>query len=477
MDKKTNPSVSGYIWRGICDECLAISALVRHEWLIVGVLAALIVFGVSVLKPLPPSVIRIGAGQPGSGIVALAAAYRDELKKHGVRAELVVTAGAVDNLRKVSEGVIDVGFTQSGIAAPANVSYMGCIEYQPLWLFYRGPAPSSDDLATFLIGKRVSNGIEGSGSRMASDWVLEHLGEEVRSRIRLLPLDAPTTIDDMIEGRIDVAFFLSPLLSPNVQRILADPTISLYNFKNAEGVAFLMGFANHVTLPAGALSLFPLRPPQDTHMLAATIPLVVRSDVHPALQNLLLIISKEMGQRISTPFERGRNFPAFLDKQLPRSPVAERYYNYGGPILIGRLPFWLATLVDSIWVALIALFAIFYPLSRLMPSYRGLFATAIHSRYYRRARQIESAQRYATSLEALQKCEADINDLLAMIREMWVPNGSSSAHGALLTAVMSLDADLKWRKAQFAPLWAAPALRSPCGHQPAEPHATKENKA
>ena len=431
MDKKTNPSVSGYIWRGICDECLAIVALVRHEWLIVGVLAALIIFGVSVLKPLPPSVIRIGAGQPGSGIVALATAYRDELKKHGVRAELVVTAGAVDNLRKVSEGVIDVGFTQSGIAAPANVSYMGSVEYQPLWLFYRGPAPSSDDLATFLIGKRVSNGIEGSGSRMASDWVLGHLGEEVRSRIRLLPLDAPTTINDMIEGHID------------------DPTISLYDFKNVEGAAFLMGFANHVMLPAGSLSFFPARPPQNTHMLAATIPLVVRSDLHPALQNLLLIISKEMGQRISTPFDRGRSFPVFLDKQLPRSPVAERYYNSGGPILIGRLPFWLATLVDSIWVPLIALFAIFYPLARLMPSYRGLFVTAIHSRYYRRARQIESAQRNATSLEALQKCEAEINELLAMIREMWVPNGSSSAHGALLTAVMSLDADLKWRKAKL----------------------------
>jgi TRAP-type uncharacterized transport system substrate-binding protein len=451
MDNKTNPSVSRYIWRGICDECVAILALIRHEWLIVSVLAALIVFGVSALKPLPSSVVRIGSGQPGSGIVALATAYRDELKKHGVRAELVVTAGAVDNLAKVSKGVIDVGFTQSGIAAPANVSYMGSIDYQPLWLFYRAPAPISDDLAAFLIGKRVSIGILGSGSRMASDWVLERFGEDVRSRIRLLPLDAPATIEDMIEGRIDAAFFLSPLVSPNVQRILADPTISLYDFKNAAGAAFLMGFADHVTLPAGALSLFPVRPPQNTHMLAATIPLVVRSDMHPALQNLLLIISKEMGQRISTPFERGRSLPAFLDKQLPRSPIAERYYNYGGPILIGRLPFWLATLLDSIWVAVIALFAIVYPLVRLMPSYRGLFVSAIHSRYYRRARQIERAQRNAKSLDELQKCEAQINDLLTMIREMWVPNGFSSAHGALLTAVMSLDADLKWRKAQLDP--------------------------
>lgn len=450
MDKRTNPSVSRYIWRGICDECLAISALVRHEWLIVGVLAVLGVFGVSLLKPLPPTLVRIGAGQPGSGLVAIATAYRDELKKHGVEAELVVTAGAVDNLRKVSEGVIDIGFTQNGAVAPANVSYMGSIEYQPLWLFYRGPAPSSDDLAAFLIGKRVSIGIAGSGSRLASDWVLKHLGEEVRSRIRLLPLDAPTTIDDMIEGRIDFAFFLSPFVSPNVQRILADPTISLFNFKNAEGAAFLMGFANHVTLPAGALSIFPVRPPENTHMLAATIPLIVRSDLHPALQNLLLIISKEMGQRISTPFERGGTFPTFLDKQLPRSPVAERFYNNGGPILIGRLPFWLATLVDAIWVPLIALFAIIYPLTRLMPSYRSLIVASIHSRYYRRAREIESALRNAASIEELQKCETEINDLLARIREMWVPNGSSSAHGALLTAVMSLDADLKWRKTQIA---------------------------
>ena len=85
--------------------------------------------------------------------------------------------------------------------------------------------------------------------------------------------------------------------------------------------------------------------------------LVANQDLHPATQSLLLSISKTLADHSEDVFTRGRGFPAFVDRQLPRSPVASRYYERGAPLLSGRLPYWAVSLIDSLWVSVVAMLA------------------------------------------------------------------------------------------------------------------------
>ncbi len=83
------------------------------------------------------------------------------------------------------------------------------------------------------------------------------------------------------------------------------------------------------------------------------------------------------------------------------------------------LPFWLANLIDRMWVVLLSIVAVLIPLSRVVPP---LYAFRIRSRvfrWYRQLREIEDALRTKTAspAELLQ----DLNRLEAKAQHISVP--------------------------------------------------------
>lgn len=444
--RRENPRVSSYILQGWWDEAVAFLLLLQREWRFALLLLAITAVGISLLDPVPHTTLRIAQGQPGSGLEVMAMRYRDALAGHGVKVELVPSDGAPDNLRLVSQGRADIGFAQSGLPPQPGVTYLGSVTYQPLWLFHTG-APSTIELPEFLVGKRVSVGIPGSGSRLMSDRLLQEFGEDVRSRIDERVMNNPATISAMRDGSLDATFLLATFDSRNTQALLSDPSFVMHNFALTEGISRRWGFSEPVVLPAGAVSIFPPRPPQDVRMVAVTMTLVARQELHPATQSLLLLISKTLAERSEDVFTRGHGFPAFVDRQLPRSHVATRFYERGAPLLTGRLPYWAVSLIDALWVAVVALFAIAYPLMRVMPSQRKLGFDALLSRRYRRLRAIEDQLKGEPSRRVLMEQLNELDQLLQSTRDMWIPNGCSAHHGALLSALMQLESRLLERLA------------------------------
>ena len=71
---------------------------------------------------------------------------------------------------------------------------------------------------------------------------------------------------------------------------------------------------------------------------------------------------------------------AALDVDFPLSDQAQRFYQSGIPFLYRYLPFWLANLVERLWVLVLPLVAIVLPLMKLVPP---LYAWRIRSRVYR----------------------------------------------------------------------------------------------
>ena len=71
------------------------------------------------------------------------------------------------------------------------------------------------------------------------------------------------------------------------------------------------------------------------------------------------------------------------------SSEAERFYTNGPPLLQRYLPFWLANLVDRMWVVLITIIAVVIPLSRVVPPLYQFRVRRRVFRWYRQLRDIE----------------------------------------------------------------------------------------
>lgn len=76
--------------------------------------------------------------------------------------------------------------------------------------------------------------------------------------------------------------------SPVVRRLLASKDIRLVNFIRADTYVALFPFLNKVVVPTGLADLARNLPPENIQLLAPKTSLVVRRDLHSALQYLLL---------------------------------------------------------------------------------------------------------------------------------------------------------------------------------------------
>jgi hypothetical protein len=277
-----------------------------------------------------------------------------------------------------------------------------------------------------------------------ADLLLEKLGEDVRSRIRVLGLNNAKTLEGLQNGSLDGAILVASFDSRNVQTLLDDPLINLFDFPMTPGLTRQIPYAEAVVLNAGSVRMFPPVPSRDIHMIAPTMTLVVREDLHRATQNLLLASAQSLYLRDSGMFTRSQGFPGFVDSNLPRSETATRFYGRGGPPRYGNTPYWLAELIDSLWVGALAFIAILYPLLRGMPTCRRLIFDSLIGRRYGTLRRIESRVIPGVSSGTLAECHAALLDLREEVRTLWVPKGADiTAQQVLLKTVNELEAKVR----------------------------------
>jgi hypothetical protein len=121
------------------------------------------------------------------------------------------------------------------------------------------------------------------------------------------------------------------------------------------------------------------RPPTEVTLFAPKASLVVRRDLHPAIQYLLLDAAEQIHSGPGI-FRRPGQFPVGESVDLPLSDEARQFYRSGRPFLQRHLPFWVAVLVGRLLPLLIPLVGVVYPLLRFMPA---LYAWQIRWRIFR----------------------------------------------------------------------------------------------
>jgi TRAP-type uncharacterized transport system substrate-binding protein len=321
------------------------------------------------LGPLPPRVVVMSTGTPGSDYELAAQKYRVILKRSGIDLRLMPSGGGIDNLRRLNDprSGVEVGFAQAGLTNTTEspeLDSLGTVFYEPLWIFSRGDFGGSWLAA--LRSKKVSIGPAGAGSRALALKLLA-LNRFDQSAAQFLPLTAVQAGNALLRGEIDVAFMVISWDSDVVRRLVASPEITLVNTARADAYVAMFPFLNKLTLPMGAGDLANNRPAADVTLLATKANLIVRRDLHPAIQYLLL----EAAAEVHSPpgiFHKSGQFPAAEPTDLPLSKHARHFYRTGPPFLQRYLPFWLAVLASRALLLLIPLMGIAYPLAAYSPA-------------------------------------------------------------------------------------------------------------
>jgi TRAP transporter TAXI family solute receptor len=322
--------------------------------------------------PLPPRVVVMSTGTPGSDYDTVGRRYEAILKRSGITLKLENSGGGVENLLRLNDphSGVSVSLAQGGLTteqkSPALQS-LGTVFYEPLWVFRRGGvvAASKDD----FLGTKVSIGPEGGGTRVLAMQILALNGID-RHAARFLSLSAEEAGDALLRGDIDGAVMVASWDTDIVRRLLASPEVDAIGFPRADAYVALFPYLDKLILPGGVGNLAANRPPSDVNLVATKASLIVRRDLHPAIQYLLLEAAQEIH---SAPklFQKPAQFPAPERVDLPLSPHAAQFYKSGATFLQRYLPFWLAVLASRLLVLLIPLVGIAYPLLRVIPALYG----------------------------------------------------------------------------------------------------------
>ena len=93
---------------------------------------------------------------------------------------------------------------------------------------------------------------------------------------------------------------------------------------------------------------------------------MIRSDLHPAIQYLLLNAATKIHARAGI-FNRANEFPAAEAVELPLSSEAMRFYKSGLPFLREYFTFWMAELIGRLAILLIPIVGVLLPMAHFLP--------------------------------------------------------------------------------------------------------------
>jgi hypothetical protein len=368
------------------------------------------------VHPAPPDTITITSGPEGSTFATVAERYRKILARQGVKLKVLPSQGSLENLKRLADpkAQVDIGFVQGGLASQADTSdlySLGSIFYTPVYVFYRAPKPIAR-LAE-LSGKRISIGREGSGTHVLATTLLRANGIDGKGATKLLDLEGKAAEDGLQGRQIDAAFLMGDSATfANTRELIHTEGIRVFDFQQADGYVLRFRYLSKLQVPPGALDLGKNLPGATLTLVSPTVELIARSDLHPALSDMLIEAAREVHGRPNL-FQKAGEFPAPLEHEYRISDDASRYYKSGKTFAYRYLPFWLASLVDRIIVVLLPLAVLLIPGFKVVP---WLYRWRINQRIYRRYAELMALERAAFS-QTTPKERADLLQRLDKIEE------------------------------------------------------------
>lgn len=321
-------------------------------WLVITLALSLVSWtALRVVSPSPPRTITMSTGAVDGAYHQFGLKYKAILKENGVELVLKTSSGAVQNLKRLNEASVEA------------------VAVEPVWIFSR-KLDLSLGLGA-LAGKRVAIGVPDSGTQKVARELLAIFGLlDAEGR----PLRGTQLVNDgglaaakkLQANEVDAVIIVAAPQSPAVALLMEDSTVELASMRLAEGLTRRFPHFQQVSLKQGSVNPQQNLPKQDISLIATLANLVVREELHPALAYLLLEAAHQTHNRPGL-LSRPNDFPSPMGVDFPLSAEADRYFKTGRPFLQRYLPFWLANFVQRLILVAIPLFAVLFPLIRLMP--------------------------------------------------------------------------------------------------------------
>jgi hypothetical protein len=396
-----------------------------------GALATLLTISAAILlavfcffESAPPRTIVFTSGIDGSSFQTNAERYRTNLAAKGVTLKILRSQGSMENLKRLRDpsSHVDAGFVQGGvtnITAGRKLVSLGSVSYEPLFVFYRGGGAMT--ILSELAGKRLAIGPAGSGTRDLALTLLHLNGIEPGGATQLLDLEGGDAAKALLDGKVDAIFVMGDSASPAlIRQFLQSPEIHLFDFVQADGYIRQISYLSKLVLPQGAIDFGKNIPPHDINLIGPTLEILARTDLHPALCDLLLEAAQDV-HRNPGLLKRRDEFPAPLEHDFPISADATRYYNSGTSFFYRYMPFWLASIVRRVLFAIVPAIVLLIPGLKVLPSlFRMRMQMRIH-RWYRALLALERGFSGATGPEKRREMIAKLDHIETEVNRLKVP--------------------------------------------------------
>jgi TRAP transporter TAXI family solute receptor len=364
------------------------------------------------LVPSIPNKVVIATGSKTGLYYRFGEDFKKQLEKSGIKVELKVTAGSIENLKLISDekSGVDLALVQSGVTNeqkhPNLVSIAG-VFHEPFWVWYRTDSfkDISGNLNSVqqLKGKRVAIGAPGSGTNTLSKELLKVHGFDP-SQIQLFEISPDEALKKIQAKEIDVACFSVGVDAPILEKFYRSPGLSIMDFDQADTYVRQLPYLRKVFLPHGNVSLEFNQPPKSIHVIASTATLVAREDISPGFTNLIMEVLYDLLKNY-TRIQEVSEFPSSSRLDLPLQSDAEDYMKEGPSFLYRNLPSWLAVWVIRIAKVAIPLLAIGIPVLTYLPVLFALKLNLKLGKIYIALRKLED------EVLALEQSERNLEDI------------------------------------------------------------------
>ena len=206
-----------------------------------------------------PRVIRIAGGRSDGLYYPVAQQLAKSLSKlTGQSVHVIETNGSEANLDLLSKGKAELGFIQTVSSTPQGILGIAPLFEEPMHLLVRkdkGIRSVSD-----LVGKRVTFGPLGSGSRQNALTMLDHYQVPLKNLHDTKKYFGAIATDP----NIDAALFTTGWMNPTLEQLFQRNDLELVGISDAEGFAASHPWFVATTIPRG---LYSGNPPVPTESI------------------------------------------------------------------------------------------------------------------------------------------------------------------------------------------------------------------
>ena len=372
--------------------------------------------------PAPPSKVTMATGVRGSSFEYYGRQYREILARSHIELDLRETAGVFESVRLLQDpkSGIQIAFVAGGVSdgkhAPGLLS-LGTVYNSPYWIFYSSNEPL--ERISQLVGKRIAVGPVGTASRAGAERILGKAGVNNESAT-LLPFIGLAAVEAMNDGKVDAVWIIGAPDSPPVHSLLHNPNVRIMGFQTAEAFTRIFPELARMVLPQGVVDIYRNIPPNDVPLIGSPTKVLVRSDLHPEIVQLLLQTMVEVHSGANV-FQRAGEFPNGTDVEYPVAPAAIDFYKNGPSFMQRHLPLWLSVHAQRAIAVLVTAVALSFPMFRFLPTAYNWINRRRLFYWYAQLKKLEASFDTSPVNQHLAKAQAEVERIEDAVSHIHFP--------------------------------------------------------